>query len=48
MCTPEDTLAHYLGAPSIDNVMRHNTLIPKGLHIFCTVHSFVIGKDDRV
>ena len=27
MCTREDTLSHYLGAPSIDDVMRHNTLI---------------------
>ena len=27
MCTPEDTLAHYLGAPSIDDVVRHNKLI---------------------
>ena len=27
MCTREDTLAHYLGAPFIDDVMRHNRLI---------------------
>ena len=27
MCTYEDTLARYLGALSIDDVMRHNTLI---------------------
>ena len=25
MCTHENTLAHYLGAPFIDDVMRHNT-----------------------
>ena len=25
MCTREDTLAHYLGAPFIDDVMRHNS-----------------------
>ena len=27
MCTSEDMLAHYLGAPFIDDVMRYNTLI---------------------
>ena len=27
MCTREETLAHYLCAPSIDDVMRHNRLI---------------------
>ena len=27
MCTREDTLTHYLDAPFIDDVMRHNTLI---------------------
>ena len=27
MCTRKDTLAHYLGAPYIGNVMRQNTLI---------------------
>ena len=27
MCTNKDTLAHYLGTPSIDDVMRHKTLI---------------------
>ena len=27
MCTCEDTLAHYLGPPFIDDVMIHNTLI---------------------
>ena len=27
MCTREDMLAHYLGAPFIDDVMRYNTLI---------------------
>ena len=26
MCTHKDTLAHYLGAPFIDDVMRHNML----------------------
>ena len=26
MCTCEDTLAHYLGAPSLDDVMSHNGL----------------------
>ena len=26
-CTLEDTVAHYLGALFIDDVMRHNTLI---------------------
>ena len=29
MCTREDSLAHYLGAPSIDDVMRYNMLISK-------------------
>ena len=27
MCTRKDTLAHYLDAPYIDDVMRYNTLI---------------------
>ena len=27
MCTREDTLDHYLSAPFIDDVMRHNKLI---------------------
>ena len=27
MCTREDMHAHYLGAPFIDDVMRHNKLI---------------------
>ena len=27
MCTRKDKLAHFLGAPFIDDVMRHNTLI---------------------
>ena len=31
MCTREDKLAHYLGAPFIDDVMRHNTLITLAL-----------------
>ena len=26
MCTREDTLAHYLGAPSLYGVMSHNEL----------------------
>ena len=30
MCTREDTLAHYLGAQFIDDVMRQNTLITVG------------------
>ena len=29
MGTREDTLAHYLGAPFIDDVMTHNTLITR-------------------
>ena len=27
MCTHKDTLSHYLGAPFIDDVIRHNMLI---------------------
>ena len=27
MCTHNETLAHYLGAPFIDDAMRYNTLI---------------------
>ena len=27
MCTREDTLAHYLGMPFIDDFMRYNALI---------------------
>ena len=27
MCTREDTIAHYLGVPFIDDVMRYNALI---------------------
>ena len=27
MCTREDTLAHYLGVPFIDDVMRYNALL---------------------
>ena len=27
MCTLEDMLAHYISTPSIDDVMRHNTVI---------------------
>ena len=26
MCTPEDTLPQYLGAPYLDDVMSHNEL----------------------
>ena len=26
MCNPEDTLAHYLGAPFLNDIMSHNEL----------------------
>ena len=37
MCTHEDTLAHHLGAPFIDDVIRYNTLITSVIQF----HSFV-------
>ena len=33
MCTGKDTLAHYLGAPSLDDVMSHNELTTLSLGI---------------
>ena len=33
MCNLEDMLAHYLGAPFIDDIMRHNTLIAKHITV---------------
>ena len=32
MCTCKDTLAHYLGAPFIDDIMRYNTLVTRCFH----------------
>ena len=34
MCTREDTLAHYLATPFIDDVMKHSTLITVNLPDF--------------
>ena len=44
MCTPNDMLAHYIGAPYLDDIMSQNELATYNLNIypnFCTFISFV-------
>ena len=45
MCTPNDMLAHYIGAPYLDDIMSQNELTTYNLNIspnFCTFISFVL------
>ena len=46
MCTREDTLAHYLGAPSLNDIMSHNELTTITIKNLDANNNFCVKKSN--